>query len=70
MVLDLSKQLPVINTVPQTLVKSTDTRGNTEIPSSSQQVPKSPTLLQEQMPNQVNRTEQLRKQLEAEKEKN
>lgn len=68
-VLDLGKQLSTINAVLQTLVKNPVQREATDVPSSSEQRPKSPTVLQEQWQNQALRTEQLKKQLEAEKEK-
>ena len=68
-VLYLGKQLSTINSVLQALVKAPTQGNTTDIPSSSQQRPKSPTMSQEQQQQQAIRTEQLRNQLEEEKEK-
>lgn len=68
-VLDLGKQLSVISNVLQTLVKTTQSTQQADRPSSSQEVPKSPTLNQDHSQEQEARLEQLRKQLAAEKEK-
>ena len=68
-VLDLGKQLSAISTVLQTLVKTTQIVQPEDRPSSSQEVPRSPTLNQDQAQEQESRVEQLRRQLVAEKEK-
>lgn len=68
-VLDLSKQLSTISSVLQTLVKPLQNQVQPDNPSSSNQVDRSPTLRQEQRHEQVDRVEQLRQQLAAEKEK-
>ena len=68
-VLDLGKQLSAISTVLQTLVKTTQIVQPEDRPSSSQEVPRSPTLNQGQAQEQESRVEQLKRQLVAEKEK-
>ena len=56
-VLDLGKQLSTINSVLQALVKAPTHGNTTDIPSSSQQRPKSPTMSQEQLQQQAIITE-------------
>ena len=68
-VMNLNKQLSTISSVLQSLVKTTATLTQSEMPSTSQQVPKSPTLQQENIQDQLTRSEQLRKQLDLEREK-